>query len=67
MSRKKTQGKNGNNSCFSREKKITCRNQQCKTRFPVKLGIKNNGYNIVVECPNCGMPNVFKVKAKSVD
>ena len=69
MPRGKTQVKQGENgnSCFIREKRITCRNRNCKKRFTVKIGYKNNGYNIVVECPNCGMPNVFKFKARSVD
>ena len=44
------------------EKKITCR--KCKTKFPIKVGSKNNGCIKKVNCPNCRMENIFRVDEK---
>jgi len=52
-------GKKSNCSGFSGEKRITCR--RCNTKFPVKIGTKNDNHNRIVRCPYCGVDNVFRV------
>jgi len=53
-------GNTGNGKCPPSETKITCRNyRRCHTKIPIKIGNKNNGSRRVINCPECGMPNVF--------
>ncbi len=54
--------KNGNNSCSRTEKKITCR--RCNAKFPIKVGVKNNGYRRSMNCPSCGTENTFWINEK---
>ncbi len=50
-----------NGLCVGEERK-TCR--RCHEKFTIKVGVKNNGYKVKVDCPYCGEPNYFLTKVK---
>jgi len=51
--------KGGKEIGMNSEKKVVC--QKCGTKFPIKVGNKNNGYIKKINCPNCRMENRFKI------
>jgi len=46
-----------NGKLMTGETKIKC--GRCKEKFPVKTGIKNDGYRVTAICPYCGAPKSF--------
>ena len=52
----------GKNICSGGEKTLICR--RCHTKFPVKLGNKNNGSHRRMRCPECKFENIFRVDEK---